>query len=67
MRDEEIKSLKIENQRLDEIIRKNEEEKRLFENKSKELLDKNEKLAEKISRQLLMQGARNLIWDMIIT
>ena len=31
------------------------------------MLDKNEKLAEKISGQLPVQGARHLIWDMIIT
>ena len=31
------------------------------------MLDKNEKLTEKISGQLPVQGARHLIWDMIIT
>ena len=38
-----------------------------MENKNKELLDKNEKLVKQLSRQLPMQGARHLIWDMIIT
>ena len=48
-------------------LRKKKKKKYFFENKSKELLDKNEKLAEKFSGQLLVQGARHLIWDMIIT
>ena len=47
---EEIKGLKIENQRMAEIVKKKEEEKLFFENKRKELLDKNEKLAKKFSR-----------------
>ena len=40
---------------------------KISENKSKELLEKNEKLAEKVSGKLPMQEARHLIWDMIIT
>ena len=39
-RDEEIKGLKEENKKLVEMIKKKEEEKRLFEDKSKELLEK---------------------------
>ena len=66
LRDEEIKGLKIENQRMAEIVKKKEEEKRFIENKSKELLDKNEKLAEKIPGQLPVHGASHLIWDIII-
>ena len=49
------------------MIKKKEEEKRLFEDKSKELLEKNENLAEKVSGKLLVQGSRHLIWDNIIT
>ena len=67
LRDEEIKGLKEENKKLVEMINKKEEEKRLFEDKSKELLEKNEKLAEKVSGKLLVQGSRHLIWDNIIT
>ena len=63
----EIKILKIENQKLVEIIKKKEEEIKLFENKSKELLDINDKLAERLLGQLPLQGARHLLWDMIIT
>ena len=43
------------------MIKKKEEEKRFFENKNKELLEKNEKLAEKVSRQFSVQGAKHLI------
>ena len=50
LRDEEIKRLKIETQNMAEIVRKNEEEIHFFENKKKELMDTNEKLAERISR-----------------
>ena len=67
LRDEEIKSLKTKNQRLAEIIKKKEEEKRLFESNNKELLDINDKLAEKLSGQFPLQGASHLLWDMIIT
>ena len=66
-RDEEIKGLKTENQRLVDMIKKKEEEKRFFESKNKEFLKKNEKLAKKVSGQLRVQGDRHLIWDMIIT
>ena len=48
------------------MIKKKEEDKQFFENKSKELLEKNEKLAEKVSWQFPVQGAKHLIWDMII-
>ena len=44
LRYEEIKNLKIENQKMAEIFRKKEEERKLFENKNKELLDMNDKL-----------------------
>ena len=64
-RDEEIKSLKIDNQRLDEIIRK-KKVRFFFKNKRKELLDRNEKLAENVLEKLPMQGARHIILDMII-
>ena len=48
MRDEEIKNIKIENQKLDEIIKKKEEEIYFFENKNKELLDINDKLEKQL-------------------
>ena len=50
-----------------EIIRKKVEERKLFENKNKELLDRNDKLTEKLPRQFPVEGARHIHWDMIIT
>ena len=50
-----------------EIIRKKEEERKFFENNNKELLEKNDKLVEKLSGYFLVQGSRHLLWDMIIT
>ena len=49
------------------MIKRKEEEKMIFENKNTQLLEKNEKLVEKVSGQLPVQGSRHLIWDMIIT
>ena len=56
-RDEEINSLKIENQKLAEIIKEKEEEIIFFENNNKDLLGRNDKLAEKLSGQFPVQGA----------
>ena len=47
--------------------KKKEEERKLLGNKNKELLDKNEKLMEHLTGQLPMQGARHLLWDMLIS
>ena len=49
LRYQEVKNLKTKNQWMVEIVKKKEEEKLFFENKRKELLDKNEKLAKKFS------------------
>ena len=66
LRDLEVVGLKIQNKNLVDEILKKEEERKALEKKCKELLDKNEKLVKQLSRQLPMQGARHLIWDMII-
>ena len=49
------------------MIKNKEEEKINFENKNKELLEKNEILAENVSWKLPIQGAKHLIRDMVIT
>ena len=66
LRNEEIKSLKTQNQKLAEIIKKREEERNIFENKNKELLDINGKLTKQLSGQFLVQGVKQILWDMII-
>ena len=67
LREKDIIGLKNQNQNLAEAVKKKEEERRLFENKNKELLDRNEKLVKQLSRQLPVHGARHLLWDMIIS
>ena len=67
LRDKEIIGLKIQNQNLANAVKKKEEERKLLGNRNKELLDKNEKLMEHLTGQLPMQGARHLLWDMIIS
>ena len=37
------------NQKLAEIVKKKEEERKLFENKNKELLDRNDKFAKQLT------------------
>ena len=51
-RDKEIMGLKNQNQNLVKAVKNKKHERRLLENKNKELLDKNEKLAKQLSRQL---------------
>ena len=43
------------------------EERRIFENKNKELLDINDKLDKQLTGQLPVKGVRHIIWDMIIS
>ena len=57
--------LKDQNQNLVKIVKKKEEERKLFEYKNKELLDINDKLSKQLMGPLLVQGARDLLWDMI--
>ena len=66
LRDLQIVGLKIINKNLADVVLKKEEERKALENKYKELLYKNEKLLNKLSGKFPMQGARHLIWDIII-
>ena len=65
--DLEIVGLKRQNKNLVDAILKKEEEIKALQNKYKELLDKNHKLVNQLSRKLPMQRAMHLIWNMIIT
>ena len=56
----------IVNQNLADAIKKKEEERKTLENKNRELMDKNEKLMKKLTIQLPVQGARHLLWDILI-
>ena len=67
LRDKEIMGLNNQNKNLVEAVKKKEEEMRLFQNKNKEFLDKNDKLVKQLPRQLPIQGSRHILWDMIIS
>ena len=58
-------SLRNQNKNLENATLK-EEERKVLENKCEDLLDKNEKLTKQLAGKLPLQGARHLIWDMII-
>ena len=45
---------------------KREEERKSWEKKCKELSDKNENFMKQVTGQLLVQGAKNITWDVII-
>ena len=51
LKDEEIKGLKSKNHKLAKVVKKKEEERNFFENKSKDLLEKNEKLTKRKKNQ----------------
>ena len=63
----DIVGLKNQNKILEDASLKKENERKAIENKYKELLDKNDKLVKQLTGQLHIQGAKHIIWDMIIT
>ena len=66
LRDLEIVGLKNQNKNLENATLKKEEERKFMENKFKHLQGKNTKLMKQLTGKLSVQGARHLIWDMII-
>ena len=66
LKDLEIVGLKIQNRNLVDAALKRQEEISVVEDKYKEVLDKNDNLVKQLTRQLPIQRARHLIWDMII-
>ena len=67
LRDLEIVILKNQNKILENAALKKEEERKAMENKCKEFLDKNEKLLKQLTGKFPVQGAKHIIWDIIIT
>ena len=65
-RDLEIVDLKSKNKNLVDAYLNKQEERKSLENKYNYLLDKKEKLVKQLSQKFPMQGARHLIWDIII-
>ena len=62
----EITGLKNQNKILEDIVEKREHERKKFEYKCKELVEKNNKLAKQVLGQLSLQGEKHLIWDVLI-
>ena len=59
--------IKNQNKKVENVALKKEEEMKVMENKYKYLLDKNDKLVKQLIGKLRVQGAKYIIWDMIIT
>ena len=64
--DLEIVGLRNQNKNLENVALKREEERKAWENKCKYLLDKNDKLMKQVTGQLPIQGAKHILWDIII-
>ena len=54
LRDLQIVGLKSQNKNLADVVLKKGEEREVLENKYKEIMDKNDKLVNRLSRQLPM-------------
>ena len=66
LRDLEIIGLKNKNKNLENFSLKIDEERKTWERKCKYLTDKNDNLLKQVTRQLPVQGAKNIIWDVLI-
>ena len=66
LRDLEIVGMKNQNKNLENAAMKKEDERKDMENKCKDLLDENDKLMKQVTGQMHVQGAKHIIWDMII-
>ena len=62
----EITGLKNQNKNLEDIDEKREKERKTLEDKCKELVEKNNKLAKHVTGQAALQGEKNLIRDVLI-
>ena len=67
LRDLEIIGLKNQNKILEYIAEKREHERNKLENKCIELVEKNNKLAKQVIGHASLQGAKHLIWYVLIT
>ena len=64
--DLEMTGLKNQNKNLENFSLKIEEERKTQERKCKYLTDKNDNLLKQVTRQLPVQGAKHIIWDVLI-
>ena len=66
LKDVELTGLKQQNQNLEDISLKKEEEKKNLEERCQELINQNTKLTKQVVGQMALQGAKHMIWDEII-
>ena len=62
----EITGLKKQNRDLVDMAKNKEKTRKMLEDKCKELVENNDKLTKQVSGQAALQGAKHLIWDVII-
>ena len=62
----EITGLKRQNKNLEDIDGKREKERNELEDKCNEMVEKNNKLEKQVTGQSSLQGAKHLIWDVLI-
>ena len=67
LRDLEIFGLKNQNKNLENLVLKREEERKAWENRCRDLSDKNDKLMKQVTGQLPVQGEKHIISDVIIS
>ena len=65
LRDLEIVGLKSQDKNLENLPLKREKERKVWENKCRDLSDKNDKLMKKVTEQLRVQGGKHILWDII--
>ena len=70
----QLTSLKNQNKNIENLALQREQERKIWEAKSQsweakcqELQTKNDKLMKQVTGQAVVQGAKHLIWDAIIT
>ena len=66
LKEVELIGLKQQNQNLEDISLKKEEEKKKPEERCQGLINQNTKLTKKLVCQMVLQGAKHMIWDEII-
>ena len=66
LKDVELTDLKQQNKNIEETILEREQEKEDVEKKYQVLMNPNTKLKKQVVGQIVLQGARHMIWDNII-
>ena len=62
----ELTRLRNQNKNLENLAVQREQERKTWEANCQELLSKNDKLIKQVIGQLALQGAKHIIWDVLI-